>query len=685
MKQPKTSSALNIWLADLTYTQQAISGELIPQAIGRIATYTEKQFEHAFEIRLFKYPEVLCKALVSERCPEILGLSHYIWNSKLASAIAETVKKHSAGTIVVLGGPNFPITEEDRGQFLRDNPQIDFYISHEGEHVFYQLVHMLFENDFDKEQVHGTLNSVHSIDKKGRIHVTKHAARIQHLEDIPSPYTTGKLDPFFDGKLLPIIQTVRGCPFTCTYCVEGTKFYSPITRLPEAVVSEEINYIGRIMAELRKKGGRNDLFIADSNFGMFPENLSTFELIASAQEKYGWPDYINVATGKENKDIIVEGVRIIKGALRVSGSVQSLDSQVLKNIRRHNISTKKLMKMAQETAVSDANSYSDVILALPGDSYSSHMFTLRGVIEAGFNFITTHQLMLLPGSEMCTQATKKEYGMDLRYRVFPRCHGSYKVFGENLSTAEIEEICVASNTLSFDDYLECRKFHLLIQILYNDGFFKAVLKLLQHFDLSVFSWLEFIRDSQFPEGLKGLFDSFTKEMQNELWNSRQALENFISEDNVIERFNRGELGRNLLFTYKAIAITQYTDDLSKLVFESTLNFIEKDEALDEWTELFIKDAVTFHSCQVKGIFTTPEAGVSAELNFDIQKYIENKDYLDYRQLKFDKPREVDFILDTKQQISIKSYLDLFGAEDHSIGRIMTKVHLKKFFRQPVLK
>ena len=51
----------------------------------------------------------------------------------------------------------------------------------------------------------------------------------------------------------------------------------------------------------------------------------------------------------------------------------------------------------------------------------------------------------------------------------PRCYGSYEVYGRETNVAEIEEICTSHNTLSFDDYLECKKFN--INIFYNDSVF----------------------------------------------------------------------------------------------------------------------------------------------------------------------------------------------------------------------
>ena len=47
---------------------------------------------------------------------------------------------------------------------------------------------------------------------------------------------------------------------------------------------------------------RNDLLIADSNFGMFNEDISTCKIIANQQKTKGYPKYINVATGKNRKE-----------------------------------------------------------------------------------------------------------------------------------------------------------------------------------------------------------------------------------------------------------------------------------------------------------------------------------------------------------------------------------------------
>ena len=65
---------------------------------------------------------------------------------------------------------------------------------------------------------------------------------------------------------------------------------------------------------------------------------------------------------------MLEAARLVRGAIRLSGSVQSLDEEVLKNVKRANIAADQLMQLALHSADVDANSYSEVILGLPGDT-----------------------------------------------------------------------------------------------------------------------------------------------------------------------------------------------------------------------------------------------------------------------------------------------------------------------------
>src|SRR5437016_10214033 len=97
----KPAIDLKVWLADLTYTQQQISAELIPQAIGGIATFTESRHAFAQPIRLFKYPEALAAAMGECLFPDVIGFSNYVWNTNLALAFARRIRTLSPKTAIV--------------------------------------------------------------------------------------------------------------------------------------------------------------------------------------------------------------------------------------------------------------------------------------------------------------------------------------------------------------------------------------------------------------------------------------------------------------------------------------------------------------------------------------------------------------------------------------------------------
>ncbi|MCX5712324.1 MAG: cobalamin-dependent protein, partial [Candidatus Omnitrophica bacterium] len=269
--------SLRIWLADLTHTgmdARSIGVDTFPLAVGCIATYAESKLLLSEPVRIFRYPHKLAQALVEEGSPDIIGFSNFIWNLELSLAFGRRIKELNPNAIVVMGGANFPFERIKQETFLKSHPEVDFYIRHEGEVAFVDLINRLAESGMEAEKVKQSegIPSVFAVDKKGRpLPFAGLANRLDDLKQIPSPYTTGKFDQFFDGRLWPLIQTKRGCPFTCAYCTEGDKYYSKIARFGLEYTKAEIEYIGKKMQLARSKGGRSDLYIGDSNFGMYEE------------------------------------------------------------------------------------------------------------------------------------------------------------------------------------------------------------------------------------------------------------------------------------------------------------------------------------------------------------------------------------------------------------------------------
>ena len=147
-----------------------------------------------------------------------------------------------------------------------------------------------------------------------------------------------------------------------------------------------------------------------------------------------------------------------------------------------------------------------------------------------------------------------------------------------------------------------RKMHLIINLYHNDVIFFTTLKFIRLLKLSVFRWLELIYLEELTGEIKQLFDKFEQETRDELWSDRNQLEKKIQHKEVIDRYIDGDLGYNLLFVHKAIAIRHYMKGLEDLA-RITVRKLLAENNLDTDTNVnFINDALTFDVCRSANIF-----------------------------------------------------------------------------------
>lgn len=672
---------MKIWLADLTYTQQTIASDVVPASIGMIAEYVEATLPGNVEFRLFKYPENFGEAFETDR-PDIVGFSCYVWNSSLSLAFAKEVKELFPDTLVVFGGPNFPVDPDEQRAALQATPWVDFFIVKEAEHAFAKLVQAWHEGSTESDALCEHVPNLVYLDSQGNLKVSRDIERLLNLEIIPSPYLSGRLDEFLDGQLLPVIQTARGCPFSCAFCTEGQGYWSKVRHKPKHVVRGEVIHIAEQLSILPEEKRRHDLLIADSNFGMFKQDLETCRIIAHTQDEYDYPKYINVATGKNRKERVLEAARLLRGAMKLSGSVQSLDPVVQKNMKRSNISDREILDMAIQSADVGANTYSEVILALPGDTLDAHFGTLRKLVDAGFNTISMYQLMILTGTEFGSEEAKRKYGMTIKYRVLPRCFGSFILRDRKINVAEIEEICVANNTLTFEDYLACRKMNLLVNIFYNDGVFSELVALLKGLDISPWDWLLKIYQEEYDPEFSELTKMFVDETKSELWNTRDEVAELLGSESNIKKYIAGEIGSNLIFKYKALSMTKYFSAVCSVAQRSIAELIAEHDLGDKDVMVLAEEICGYKRLQVEGLFDGKRRQFEGVFRFDISKISMSRPGEAFDFHKFAVPRRIRFSHDAGQSRSIESYVGIFGNDMVGLTRILSRVFLKQLFRKP---
>ena len=673
---------MKIWLADLTHTGQTIASDAVPAAIGMIAEFIEEHCPDITEIRLFKFPEALSEAFEND-APDLIGFGNYIWNGRLSLAYAEAIRRNRSETVVVMGGPNFPTVADEQKRWLQANPFIDFFIMKEGELAFLRLIEQLLKVSMDASAVDlSIVPNVVRLNGDNDLEVSLSTERVMDLERIRSPYVSGRLDAFLDGRFMPVIQTNRGCPFSCAFCTEGQLYWNKVRRKSDVLIRDELRHIASHMNRLPTDKRRHDLLIADSNFGMFAEDLQTCEVIAKVQEKYDYPRYINVATGKNKKERVLEAARIVNGAMKLAGSVQSLDPKVQANMKRSNISAEQIVDLALKAGEVGTNTYSEVILALPGDSREAHFNTLKTLVDADFSTISMYQLMILPGTEFGLDSIKTLHQMVLKHRVLPRAFGSYPLFDEVLNVAEIEEICIENATLPYQDYLACRRMNLIVGIFYNDRVFGELLQLLRWHDLSVWDFMLHIFENRYSDQFEELVQSFIEETEGELWDSFDELAEFTASPGTIERYRSGEFGSNLMFKSKALSMTAYFSSVCEVAAQAAEDFLaQSTSGISDALRQAVSEAITFKRLQIEGLFFG-EGDRSGIFQYDIAAIDGQGEPIPLNTLKFSAPQTVSFSHTVDQQREIQGYLDIFGNSLPGLTRILSRVFLRQLFRAP---
>lgn len=144
---------------------------------------------------------------LSEEMPDLLGFSCYIWNITKIMAIGPELKRRFPGTKFALGGPEVSYRAAD---VLKSCPWADYVLSGEGELPFAKLAEALSLGN-DPEGVPGLCR------RKGSS-VVLSAPFLPETEP-PCPYSEEYLRAL--GGRIAYLETSRGCPFSCAFCLSG--------------------------------------------------------------------------------------------------------------------------------------------------------------------------------------------------------------------------------------------------------------------------------------------------------------------------------------------------------------------------------------------------------------------------------------------------------------------------------
>ncbi|MDO9091246.1 MAG: cobalamin-dependent protein [Rubrivivax sp.] len=542
---------MKVYLADLRYDYSGtVANDCMPLGVAYMKAVMDREdVDREIQSRLFVYPEKLAQALVEEP-PDVLMLTNYVWNEALSHYFFKLAKSINPHVLTVMGGPNISLEAARQCAYVERHPQLDVYALGEGDFLAYEIVRTFLDQGLQLDRLRdiGLPSSVVRM-PDGTALSREMPPRHQLVHEIPSPFLSGTQDEFFDGRLAPMIETNRGCPFTCTFCVQGTRYYTKVHNFPVERMKEEIRYIAKRIKQFSPNMGT--LRIADSNYGMFERDIEISECIGEVQRDYGWPTFIDATTGKNMAERIIKSVEKVGGALMLYQAVQSLDEDVLRKVKRQSIKLDTYKALEVHMRGRGLRSVSDLILGLPGESLKTHLKGLHHLLDTNIHQMHNFQAMMLKGAEMETIESREMFKFDTRFRVLPKNFGVYgdsKVF-------DVEEIIVATDTLPYDDYITCRKWHLVSSVFWNDQWFEDVVRYTRSLGIKNSEWWSAMLPAleNGTPAVQGFLADFVGETNGELFLTREACIDFYTQDDNFERLKRGEIGDNLMYRYRAIA------------------------------------------------------------------------------------------------------------------------------------
>jgi radical SAM superfamily enzyme YgiQ (UPF0313 family) len=568
---------MRIYLAELFHTFVAANRETspytVPLGIGFLAA-TIRQRLPEVEVELFRDPDQLIEA-IRRRPPAVLGLSVCNWNIDLSRRMTQYVRTAVPGIITVAGGPSVDDQDGAIVDFFGDFPGLDYLIPSEGENgIVALLTHLANGGDRGGAVVPG----VAYLDPAGALVRGPYSMPIltkatpvvseegdqgsaEYVDEIPSPYLTGLLDPFLAQGLTPILQTMRGCPYRCEFCVSGTAVWNRPRGFSLDRVKAEIDYIG-------KRSQTGDLLLTDENWGLLGDrDIEVARHLVERSRSANWPGRVYYYTAKIVTDAsrtVVETIKPIAWGAEMMMSFQSLNPATRKAIRRTNISLEKVAANVQWANERDIKTESEMIYGFPHETPETFCDGVETLLAHGMNSVVVYPLQLFGGIDLATRERREAFGIKTKFRF---AEGSFGIYaGGEIVAVENEEVVVGTNWSSFDDYLRIRRYGFFLQLLLVREFFREFFKLCQPAGIvaaPLVRHLAFADYTRYP-ALAAILAEYNADAQHELHDTSDDLYHVFSAK--LERGERIEgVKLNLVYIAKITSSRAAVDELLSVV------------------------------------------------------------------------------------------------------------------------
>ncbi|KGR89496.1 Fe-S oxidoreductase [Ureibacillus massiliensis 4400831 = CIP 108448 = CCUG 49529] len=359
--------------------------------------------------------------------PDVVGFSCYIWNIEETIRVIKMLKTVSPQTKIILGGPEVSYDVHD--WLRRLEGEVDYIVMGEGEFSFKELL-KYFNEEISLDEVPGIC---YLLDGKVKIH--PQPKKID-LREIASPYRFEEDRPHL-GKRIQYIETSRGCPFSCQFCLSsievGVRYFN------REKIKDDIRY-------LMDNGAKTIKFV-DRTFNISRSYAMEMFQFLIDEHKPGVVFQFEITADIMRPEVIqFLNDNAPKGLFRFEIGVQStndLTNELVK--RRQNFEKlKRTVTMVKEGGKIDQ--HLDLIAGLPEEDYESFRKTFNDVFKMRPEELQLGFLKLLRGTGLRVEASRYGYTyVDI---------APYEIF--------------SNNVLTFDEIIRIKQAEDVLEKYWND-------------------------------------------------------------------------------------------------------------------------------------------------------------------------------------------------------------------------
>lgn len=440
---------------------------------------------------------------------DILAFSVYIWNIEETLKICENIRKIQPNVKIILGGPEVTYRSEE---ILNQYDFVDYIIIGEGEETFPNLINYI-ESKYEKNNLGSVENSVKNNDTLIE-HVSYRNGENIIVGDIGLVCDTNKIPRIaekivegYDGKIV-YIETVRGCPYNCSYCLSSTikgirpfemdRVKSELKILMDAEV-RLVKFVDRTFNYDKKRALEIWRYILENN------KSSEFHFEISAH--------------LIDEEILTFLEKVPAGVFRLEIGVQSTNPDTIKAINRNtnfDVITKVTKRIMD---VGNITTHLDLIAGLPYESYDRFKQSFNDVYNLNPTELQLGFLKLLSGC----QITREKDLYDYEYTSYP----PYEILQNKFMSFEditrlkcVEEMVdVFYNSLRYKNSLDIvlEKFEMPFDFYYEISLFSLEEGLFER-KISAEEWMDVLFRFYKRNNFEGI-DKFVLELRKDHFNS----------------------------------------------------------------------------------------------------------------------------------------------------------------------